>query len=353
MKSILLGATVLMGLSSPGWAAALNDIRIDATTAGSVKTLSITQDDAHLANQVSATSGGGTALPVVGPWTTIGINQQGGNNKLYGALNADPTSGTAGDATLTASYTGGKNTHSLTIGNTKAPVNPTVQIAVANNGGGTNVITDTLNGGSLTYNLALSGTGNTVTNTVSATGPSAAITLNQGGGGYGITGDNNTVSNTVHGVASFTHNLTLAGNSNTITNTVSNGGDKTITQSVTGDGNTISMTLDAAGSQDAALTVDSGSKVTYTLLASAVGGAQNINLSNVFGAASSAAVINVTQTAAADGATANLMVFGGGYTMGATLAGGVGVNVYQNSPGAYLSATTTANANGYTVNIAQ
>ncbi len=53
MKSVLLGATILMGLSAPGWAD-INSIRIDATSnGGTVKTLSITQDDAHLANQVS------------------------------------------------------------------------------------------------------------------------------------------------------------------------------------------------------------------------------------------------------------------------------------------------------------
>jgi hypothetical protein len=349
MKSVLLGATVLMGLSAPAWADPINNIRIDATSnAGKVTTLSITQDDHNLGNQVSGGADGTTALPIAGPWDKVSIDQQGGNNKLYGAVKAKTGSTTA---SLTASYAGGNNSHSLTIGSVTAPANPTVQIAVTNTGGGSNTIIDTLDGTALTYNLALTGTGNSLTNAVSATG---AITLNQGGlGGYGVTGNNNTIGNTVSGVTSFTHNLTLGGSGNTIANTAINGGDKTITQNIASDGNTVSMTLDAAGSQNSSLTVDSGSKVNYTLLATAVGGAQTINLSNVIGAASAPAVINVTQTASAPGATANLTVAGGLYTMGATLPGGAGVNVYQNSPAAYVNTAVTANANGYTVNITQ
>lgn len=347
MRSVLLGATVLMGLSAPAWATSLNEIRIDATTAGTIKTLSITQDDANLANQVGGLTGGITTLPVKGSWKTVTIDQQGGTNVFNGSLKA--TGGSA-NATLNASYAGGKNTHSLEIGTTTAPANPTVVIAVTNNGSSTNTITDTLDGTGLSYNLALTGTGNSVTNTVAATG---AITLNQGGGSYGITGNNNTVSNSVSGVTSFTHNLTLTGDGNTITNMASDGGNKTITQAITGDGNTVSMTLDAAGTQDATLTVGSSSKVNFTLLGSAAGGSANINLTNVIGDASAAAVVNVTQTAAATGSTANLTILGGTYTMGAGLPGGASVNVYQNSPAAYLNGSVTANTNGYTVNIVQ
>lgn len=348
MKSGPLGATVLIGLSGPGWAANLNDIRIDATTAGSVKTLSITQDDANLANQVSATSGGGSALPVKGPWKTISIDQQGGTSKFYGSVKAG---GGSTNATLNASYAGGGNSHGLAIGATTAPTDPTVTIAVTNNGVGTNTITDTLDGSALTYNLTLTGTGNTLTNSVGATG---AVTLNQGGGGYGITGDGNTISNTVAGVASFTHNLTIAGSNNIITNLASNGGNKTITQDITGDGNSVAITLDAAGNQTAALTVGSASLVDYTLHSSGAGSAANINLSNVVGAGGTTpAVINIIQTAAAAGATANLTVNGLTHEMGAGLTGGSGVYVYQNSPAAYLNSTVTANTNGYTVNVTQ
>ena len=60
MKKTLLGMTILMGLAAPAWATGINDIEIDASTAGSVKTLAIIQDDANLTNQVSATSTPGT-----------------------------------------------------------------------------------------------------------------------------------------------------------------------------------------------------------------------------------------------------------------------------------------------------
>src|ERR1700746_1298273 len=123
MKSILLGATILMGLAAPGLAD-INDIPIDASSnGGKVTTLAITQDDSHLANQVSGNAGGATPFPVAGPWDTGSINQKGGSNKLYGSVKA--TSGSTA-ASLTASYTGGNNTHSLTIGNTAAPANPVV-----------------------------------------------------------------------------------------------------------------------------------------------------------------------------------------------------------------------------------
>jgi hypothetical protein len=347
MKSVLVGATILMGLAVPAFAQAVNDIWIDAASSGSVKTLAITQDAANPTNQVAGNAAGSSVFPVVGPWKTISINQQGGTNLFYGSMASHSGSTTA---SLAASYTGGNNTQSLTIGGTTPPSNPAVSIAVDNTGIGANTITDTLDGSSLAYNLAVTGTGNSITNSVAATG---AVTLTQGGGGYGISGNNNTVSNSVSGVASYTHTLTIAGNSNTITNAASNGGDKTITQSITGDGNTVGMTLNGAGTQSAALTVDVGTTVDYTLATAAVGAAANINLSNVVGLGGIPAVINVTQTAAAAGATANLTISGGTYTMGSSLAGGAGVIVNQNSSGAILNMTTTANANGYTVHVTQ
>jgi hypothetical protein len=345
MKSILLGATVLMGLSVPAWATSLNEIRIDATTAGTIKTLSITQDDVNLANQVGGLTGGTTTLPVKGSWKTVSIDQQGGTNVFNGSLKA--TGGPA-NATLNASYAGG-NTHSLEIGTTTAPVNPTVQIAVTNTGGGTNTITDTLDGNALSYNLTLTGTGNTVTNTVSASG---AVTLNQG-----MTGSNNTVSNSAAGVTSFTHTLTLTGDNNSITNSASGAAAKTFTQSIGSSGNTIVMNLDSSDAQTGALTVGSGSMVDYDLHASATGASTNILLSNVLGAGGTTpAVIRVTQTSAATGASAALSVSGGIYEMGTQNSGsgtGTGVYVYQNSPGAVLNAMVTANANGYTANFVQ
>lgn len=347
MRTTLLSAAILMGFAAPAFAQ-INNIRIDASTSGSVKTLAITQDDANLGNQVSGNAGGTTSLPVVGPWKTISISQVGGTNVFYGSIKANSGSTTA---SLTASYTGGNNTQSLTIGGTTAPTNPSVSIAVDNTTGvSTNTITDTLDGTSLAYNLTVTGTGNSVTNAVAA---SAGVTLNQGGGGYGITGDNNTISNTVSGVTSFTHDLTVTGSGNTITNAASNGGNKTITQSVASSNNSLTMTLNGAGDQSAAMTVDSGSTVNYTLNNAAIGSAANINLSNVVGLGGIPAVVNVTQTASAGDATANVTINGGIYTMGSTLTGSAGVIIYQNSASANLNLVTTANANGYTVHVTQ
>jgi hypothetical protein len=363
MKSILLGATVLMGLSAPAWAVSFNEISIDAGTAGSVRTLSITQDTANPSNQVSKTSAGGSTLPVKGTWDTISIDQQGGANAFNGSLAADSTSTTA---TLTASYAGGNNTHSLKIGTrTTPPVNPSVQIAVT--GGGSNTITDTLDGNTLKYNLAIAGTGNFVTNDVSASG---AVALNQGGsdgsgGNYGITGSFNTVSNTASGgVTSFTHNLSLTGDNNSITNLASGAATKTFTQTIQSSGNTIVMNLDSGDAQTGALTVGNGSMVNYNLHASAIGAQANVTLSNVVGAGGTTpAVIQIIQTSSAIGATANIIIDGGGSgspnTMG-TLAHGsgpgadvAGVYVSQSTPNLVLDAIVAGASNGYTARFVQ
>ncbi len=337
MKSLLLSATILAGLSVPAWAG-INDLEIDAASNGSVGTLSIVQDDTNLGNQVSATSGGGSAMPVKGPWHTISINQSGGGNKLYGSIKAGSGSTTAA---LTASYTGAGNSHSLTIGATTAPVNPQLSITVA---GASNTITDTLDGNALNYTLNITGSSNTLTNAIGATG---AVTLSQA-----ITGGNNTVSNTVTGATGFSHTLTVAGSGNAITNTVSGGGTTAITQDIQSDSNSITTNLDG-GSQTASLSVDAASFVTYTQTSTGSGSNAAVTLSGVTGASALPAVVNLTQTAAAVGATATLSVNGGTFKMGTSLPGGVGVNVYQNSPGAILNASVAANANGYTANFTQ
>jgi hypothetical protein len=353
MKSVLLGATVLMGLSVPAWASG-NNIFIDTTNnGGSVKTLSIIQDDSSITSQVSGNVGGTTALPVAGSWKSISINQQGGNAKFYGSLTTDASSI---NATLTAQYHGGKNSHSISIGGTTAPVDPTVAIDVTNNGSTTNSITDTLDGTSLSYKLTVLGTGNMVTNKVSTnTGAGiGAITLNQGGiGGYGITGSNNSVTNNVSSVDSFTHNLTILGNSNVISNTANGGGNKTITQAITGDSNLITMGLTAFGDQTAMLTVPSNSTVDYTLDSAASSSSTIVNLTDVKGAGGIPAVIRITQTGLADGAKVNLDVVGTNGTFGTGLTSGSGVYVYQNSLNANLDAKVTANAPGFTANFTQ
>jgi hypothetical protein len=354
MRQTLLSATILMGLAAPAWATGINnDIEIDATTAGSVTTLAIVQDATNLANQVSSTSTRGTQLAIAGPWDTVSISQMGGSNLFTGSLKAHSGSTIA---SLTASYAGGNNTQSLTVGFTTAPADPHIAIDVTNTVGGTNTITDTFDGTALNYNLALVGTGNSVTNTVASTG---AITLNQGGGAgaYGINGSGNSVTNTVGSVTpvgSFTHNMLIGSDGNTINNIADEIGNKMISQSIsTLGGSTLSMTLNGAGNQTATMNVDSGSKVNYTLIDSAAGATANILLSNVQGDSSAPAVINVTQTALAVNATANVTIVGSGFTMGALSVGGPGVDITQNSLGANLNMTYTASANGYTVHVTQ
>jgi len=148
-----------------------------------------------------ASGAGAARLPISGPWSTIVINQTGSGNVLRTAAGGTITSKAGStSASLTANYTttaAGGNVHSLTIGKTTTPLNPSVVIFVKNNGASDNTVTDTLDGASLSYNLGLLGTGNAVTNTVSAA--TGGITLTQGNsaygvaGGYGIAGDSNTV----------------------------------------------------------------------------------------------------------------------------------------------------------------
>ncbi len=350
LKSILLAATAAIALTGAAAAANPNSIAIDVSGAGSTSTLAITQDDANLANSVSNLAGQGP-LPVRGPWSTVSIDQEGGNNALRGSLQSNTGSTTA---RLSASYAGGKNTHTPIVGATAAPTNPQLTISVTNNGAGTNTISDTLNASALTYGLTILGTGNSPTNSVAASG---AVALNQT-----ITGSNNTVGNTVSGVASFTHNLALTGSGNTIANTANGGGAKTIGQTIVGSNNTVTVGLTGTGTQSSTLTTDSGTKVDFALASAADNSAAAVGLSSVIGAAGAAAKVMLTQTASADNATANLTVAGGVSTMGlltgslrgmALPANNPGVYVYQNSPGATVDAVVTAGANGYTAKFTQ
>jgi len=351
LKSTLLAATAVIALTAAAGAAGVNTIGIDSG-AGTTNTLAITQDDANLANIVGNGVGTGS-LAIVGPWDTVSIDQQGGNNAFKGtSLKANAASTTA---SLTATYAGGKNTHTLNMGATTAPTNPQLTINVTNNGAGTNTMTDTLNGTAVTYGLTILGTSNSLTNSVAASG---AVALNQT-----ITGSSNTVGNTVSGVASFTHNLALTGSGNTIANTANGGGAKTIGQTIVGSNNTVTVGLTGTGTQSSTLTTDSGTKVDFTETSAGNNTAAVVGLSNVIGAAGAAAKVVVNQTTLADNATANVNVAGGAFTMG-TINGSLashgfagspnpGVYVYQNSPSATLNAVVTAGANGYTAKFFQ
>ncbi len=212
----------------------------------------------------------------------------------------------------------------------------------------------TLNASALTNGLTILGAGNTLTNSVAASG---AVALNQT-----ITGSNNTIGNTVSSVASFTHNLALTGSGNTIANTANGGGAKTIGQTITGSNNAVSVGLTGTGTQSSSLTTGSGTLVDFTQASAADNSAAAVGLSNVIGASGAAAKVMLTQTALADNATANVNVAGGVSTMGLLMgslrgialpANNPGVYVYQNSPGATVNAVVTAGANGFTAKFIQ
>ena len=258
LTSTLLAATAVIALTGAAGATDPNSIGIDVSGTGSTNTLAITQDDANLANYVGNAAGNGS-LPVRGPWNTVVIDQQGGANAFMGSLTSNTGSTTA---SLSASYAGGRNSHTLAIGGTTAPTNPSVTIGVTNNGAGTNTISDTLDGSALTYKLTILGTGNRLANSAAASG---AVTLNQS-----ITGGNNTVANDVSGVASFTHTLALTGSGNTIANTARTGGGKTITQTIASDDSFVTVGLTGSGTQLASLTTDSGTMVDFTQASAAI-----------------------------------------------------------------------------------
>ena len=148
MKRILAATTILAAIGSPAFATGYNDLFIDAQTAGSVAVLSVTQDHTGGNNLVNSTgsSSSTTKFPVKGAWNAITINQTGSGNKLYGGIKTASANGTT-NAVLNANYTstgaGGANKHSLNVGVTAAPLDPTINIYVSNVGTGTNTITDT------------------------------------------------------------------------------------------------------------------------------------------------------------------------------------------------------------------
>jgi hypothetical protein len=384
MKQRLLGATLLAGLTGPALATGYNTIAID-NSAGSVGSLSITQDDSASNNTNTVSGNGspsGTKLPVSGPWSTIAINQQNGGNTLKGSVKS---AGSSTAASLTANYTGttgsAGNVHTLNVGGTTAPLNPAVTVYAKNNGATANAITDTIDGASLSYNLGLLGTANSMTNTVSATtggvtltegdsaygiassygihGDSNAIantltsgagtvsvaimvngnsnsllntvtttggniSLTQGGSGYGINGDSNMITNTIgqsDHVGSFAQTLLVSGSNNTITNTVDSAGDKVVNQSLTAasSNNTINTTVSGGGTQTANLTLTNSSYLDYAITATASNTFADVTVTNVVGTGNAPAI----------------------------------VRVYQSTPNASLTTSSTGAAPGYTVTFRQ
>ena len=207
LRRAALATTALACASglAAGPALAANVVRIDISGGGAARTLTITQDATASSSIITANGlAGGAQLPVRGAWNELIVNQQGGGNILQGAVTATGGSTTA---SLNLAYgsagDGGSNHHTLSIGQTTAPANPDVDVSVVNTEpdevGAENVIVDTLNGGTLDYDLTINGSNTEVTNSVAATG---AVTLNLTVSGGTLAGGGNTVTNTISNATS-------------------------------------------------------------------------------------------------------------------------------------------------------
>lgn len=352
---LLLMASAALLLADAAFAA--NTLNIDISNGGTVRSLRIRQDangPTHVISANGATNG--AALPVRGAWNTIAITQIGQSNTLAGAITSTGSTTAALSLTYGAAATGGNNHHSLTIGGTTAPVNPSVTVAVVNSDptNATNTITDVLDGSSLTYSLTLNGADNVVSNTLSATG-AVNVTETINGGALGV---GNTVTNTVTGATSITGTIAIASDDNEVTNTSNGAGAKTFSVNLPNggaDGNTISTDFTGGtGTQVSNLTVTGvTSRVDYGVEASGAGSTVNATLSNTVGAAGAAGVVRVVQTGS--GASLGLTVNGGAFTMGSDTVDSLtgGILVTQASPGASATLIVTAGGDGYTFAISQ
>lgn len=340
-----------------GGALAANTLNIDISNGGTVRSLRINQDangPTHVVTANGATNG--AALPVRGAWNTIAITQIGQSNTLAGAITSTGSTTAALSLTYGAAGTGGANHHSLTIGGTTAPVNPSVTVAVVNTDptNATNTITDVLDGSSLTYALTLNGADNVISNTLAATG-AVSVTESITGGALGV---GNTVTNTITGATSISGSISIASNDNDVSNISNGAGAKTFSVNLPSggaDGNTISTDFTGgSGTQISNLTVTGvTSRVDYSVEASGAGSTVNTTLSNAVGTAGAAGVVRVVQTGS--GASLGLTVNGGAFTMGSDTVGALtgGILVTQANPGASANLIVNAGGDGYTFAISQ
>jgi hypothetical protein len=357
MAASALGA---LALAAAGPALAANTIRLNITGAGNgVKTLSITQDAVNNSNTISTTgAGGGSPVSITGKWNSIAITQTGAANVLKSltGIKGDSSSTTA---SLALSYdsgtSSGGNVHSLVIGGATTPLNATVSATVVNTdtGAGVNTITDVLDGTALTYVLDVNGSGNTISDTINATG---AVTMSQTVHG-GTAASGNTITNTITGADSANLTVAVFSNGNTITNTSDGAGAKTISITLPSggaNGNTISNDFTGGtGAQSSTLLVNgTGSRVNFGLTASGATTTSNVTLTDVVGAASAAGKLSLSQTG--NNASLTLLVTGDTLaTLGSSLAGGAGIVVTQASNNAVLNANVLLTGAGYTTSFAQ
>jgi len=350
--------TLLM--ASAAWLAAdaalaANVLNIDISGTGTVRTLRIKQDPTNPSNVISANgTAGGAALQVRGPWNTLSITQLGATNTLAGAIKSGASTTAALSLTYGTGVTGGNNHHSLTIGGTTAPVNPSVTVAVINSAPATsNTITDVLDGTSLTYGLTMNGTANVISNTLAASG---AVTLSETITG-GAAGVGNNVTNSITGATSIAGTIVILSDDNDVTNTSTSAGAKVFSVSLPSgsNGNTISNDFTGgSGAQTSNLTLTGAtSRLDYGVTASAAGSSVTATLSNINGVDTDAGVVRVLQTGA--GASLTLTIDGGSFEMGSDTVDGQtgGILINQASAGASATLITNASSDGYTFAISQ
>ena len=370
-----VAALLLTLATAPAWAG--NFIAIDAGSDGSVTNLTIVQDSTagNNTNTVNGPSGGTTPFTAQGAWKTLSINQSGGNNILSGAIATGAAA--PGTNSFVASYAGGNNSHTVTLGGSTPPSSAAVTVAVTNTAPATaaNTIQETLDTpAALTDGLTVNGTGNRLTNAVAAGG---AITLNTiiGDGGTNGTASFNTVGNSASGLAgAYNGTVTISGDgvtmgmNNIVQNPATGAGDRSFDVTLTGTSGGVVYNALTGGagtvSQSSSVTIDSASTVRYAVQSAATGTSSvTATLNNVSGG------VYVQQDSGASNAAVNLTVNGGGYTLGTLGAlptgmtttglpgnffgtGGAnpGVAVYQNSA-TPITVTVAPTSTGYTAAI--
>ena len=347
----LMASSAVLATSAAYATPAANTLYISGDQPAS---MTITQDSTKGGNAIGSSI---TAFTLSGAIKTIVIDQTGTGNSLAGSITVGNAVAVGSkEADLTQEYKGsGYNIATVNIGASKAPNKLTGSIAFTSTATGSsdkNTLIETANtDGALTYAIAVSGKGNSLTDSLSATGDIANIQT--------IATDTNTVSNTITGADSIalTNNIAgIAGNS--ITTTSLGSGAKVVNNKIVSGSAAHTITTEfnsVAGAQSSALTI-TGGQVDFGLNSNAASSSSTVALTDV-AASGTAAKVGVIQTANAASAVAKLTVVGTGFSTGTI--GGVGANanyavyVNQNTPSAVLNASLTATANSYTVNISQ
>lgn len=344
----LMASSAVLATSAAYATPAANTLYISGDQPAS---MTITQDSTDVGNAIGSS---GSAFTLSGAIKTIVIDQTGTGNSLAGSITVGSVGSNAAD--LTQEYKGsGYNTATVNIGASKAPNKLTGSIAFTSTATGSsdkNTLIETANtDGALTYAIAVSGKGNSLTDSLSATGD---ITNTQT-----IATDTNTVSNTITGATTIALTNDIAGIAgNSITTTSLGSGAKVVNNKIVSGSAAHTITTEfnsVAGAQSSALTI-TGGQVDFGLNSNAASSSSTVALTDV-AASGTAAKVGIIQTANAASAVANLTVVGTGFSTGTI--GGVGSNanyavyVNQNTPSAVLNASLTATANSYTVNISQ